>query len=188
MRRPFSWVPPSGVGNRVCSRRTRTRPRSPSRPPPTRSEPWPPVFTIFAGEDLIGDELLPRDIAGEVVLQPVRELEGGLRRHLVDAGEERGRAFPADLDRPEEVGLRGAILNRRRAGNGRPRRRSEGRGWKRTRVPRRFGRARSPDRPCGTPAVDLAIEGLVRATSTSSASESAFTTETPTPCRPPDVS
>ena len=59
----------------------------------------------LAGEDLVGDQLLALDVVEQVVLQAVRELEGRFRRNVVDALDQRRRAFPADLDAAEQIGL-----------------------------------------------------------------------------------
>ena len=64
----------------------------------------------LAGEHLVGDEFLSLDVAGEIVLQPVREAEARLGRNGVGAGEKRRRAAPADLDAAEEIGLRARHL------------------------------------------------------------------------------
>ena len=56
-----------------------------------------------AGEDVLGDEGLPLDRGGQVVLQPAREMEHGLGRGVVL--DQLRRAVPADLDAAEQVSL-----------------------------------------------------------------------------------
>ena len=65
-----------------------------------------------------------------------------------------------------------------------------GSGWKVTVVPRRLGAwPAGRTGPKGRPRENSCTwSALFRATSTRSESESALTTETPTPCRPPEVS
>ncbi len=64
----------------------------------------------LAGEDLVGDEFLPLDVAREIVLQPVRKAEGRLGGHVVGTREEGRGAAPADLDPAEEIGFRARHL------------------------------------------------------------------------------
>src|SRR6478609_8078755 len=58
-----------------------------------------------AGEDLLGDRLLPLDAARQKILKPAREVEDRALRRLLVACEQRSGARPADLDAAEEVGL-----------------------------------------------------------------------------------
>ena len=58
----------------------------------------------LAGEDLIGNELLARDLGGKIILEPVGILEHRLGGHAV-AGE-LGRTVPANLDTAEKIGFR----------------------------------------------------------------------------------
>ncbi len=134
---------------------------------------------------------LTLDRGAEIVLETAGKAEGLLLRHVVDADQKVRRAGPADLDAGEEIGL--GPCHREEAGGlqmGARRRRSARSGLKRTRVPRRLwtGPTSSSSDRRSTARIksgDRASEP--RATSTSRCSDSALTTETPTPCRPPEV-
>ncbi len=58
-----------------------------------------------AGEDVGMHQRRVREIAGEIILQPVGEMERGLLRHVGDALEQRLVAMPADFDAAIEIGL-----------------------------------------------------------------------------------
>ena len=63
------------------------------------------LFFHLAGENLVGDQLKPVDVGGEIFLQAAREAEGRLGRHFAVRGQQRGRAPPANFDAAEQVGL-----------------------------------------------------------------------------------
>ena len=71
-------------------------------------------FLDPAGERLVGDELLPLDVGGEIVSQAPGEMKRGLRRDFRAFADERGRAAPADLDAAEQIGLRARHLEHAR--------------------------------------------------------------------------
>src|SRR3984957_17688583 len=71
-------------------------------------------FIDAAGEDLVGHELLTLDVAGQVVSQPARKMKRRLRRDFRAVANERRRAMPADLDAPEQIGLRARHLEHAR--------------------------------------------------------------------------
>ena len=62
-------------------------------------------FARAAGEDVGMHQRGAGKACGEVVLQPVGEMEGGLFRHVVEALEQRLVAMPADLDAAIEISL-----------------------------------------------------------------------------------
>ena len=150
-----------------------------------------PAFLLdAAGEDLVDHARLALQTLGQEVLQPAGEMEHRLggRVLVLDEG---GIAGPADLDAAEEIGLGARHAESRAARKlACPCRRSASSGWKRD-----LGAAAVRDLAEIGSLLDrlaalelLAVELRPRATSTSTWSESAFTTDTPTPCRPPEVS
>ena len=72
------------------------------------------LFLDSAGERLVGHEFLTLDVGGEIVPQPAGEMECSLRRDFRVVADERGRAAPADLDAPEQIGLRARHLEHAR--------------------------------------------------------------------------
>ena len=67
-----------------------------------------PLALHLAGEHVLGDERLSFDRGEQVVLEAAREMENRFRRRVVL--DEFRRTRPADLDAPEEVGLRAGHL------------------------------------------------------------------------------
>ena len=141
-----------------------------------------------AGEDLLGHQRLTRDLARQVVLEAAGEVECRFRRRVV--GDERGIAAPADLDAAEQVGLGARHLEQPR--------RLEGAALAEdllVRLEAHLGAAPVHDR---AELLELALRLAALELHASraagrarprprSVSDSALTTETPTPCRPPEV-
>ena len=69
-----------------------------------------------ADEELLGDQFLPVDVGGEIVLEAAGEMEDRLRRRLAVGIEEGLRAFPADFDAAEQIGLGARHLEQPRRG------------------------------------------------------------------------
>src|SRR3974377_2392863 len=59
-----------------------------------------------AGENVGMDEGGPGERFGQIVLEPISEMERGLFRHLFDAAKKLLVARPADFDAAEQVSLR----------------------------------------------------------------------------------
>ena len=58
----------------------------------------------LAGEHLLGHLIVLADLLQQIIAQPAWKAEHGLGRNVC-AGDERGRAMPADLDATEEIGF-----------------------------------------------------------------------------------
>ena len=99
-------------------------------------------------------------------------------------------ASPADLDAAEQIGLGARHAIEPLGPEARLCRRSRDRDGSVTVVPRRLGAraGRASARAAACRARSVCVRAWrSRATSTTSSSDSALTTETPTPCRPPEV-
>ena len=142
-----------------------------------------------AGENIGMHQRRAFEIAGEIVLQAFGEMERGLFRHVVAVEQFLG-AMPANLDAAIEIGFRARHLEDARGLEG-------GLGAENLRVGPEpdlgaapVGRAAGfSSLPFGLPRSNAILYSICsRATSTSMRSDSALATETPTPCRPPEVS
>src|SRR5262249_24375009 len=142
-----------------------------------------------AGEDVRMDQRGAVDRSGQILFEPVGEMEGSLLRYALDAAQKFLGARPADLHAAEQISLERAILNTRSGLKCAFATKMSGSGRKRTLVPRRLGtRPSLCNLPFGLPRSNsMRCSVCSRATSTSIRSDSALVTETPTPCKPPDV-
>ena len=87
-----------------CSRRRGSRRRRRSRRPPIARRRAADLAGA-AGEDVGMHQRRVLERRGQIILQPVGEMEGGLLRHVVDAAQKLLGAGPADLDAAEQIGF-----------------------------------------------------------------------------------
>ena len=151
------------------------------------TRPWRIGEFLAAGEGRVGDAFAVAELLGEMVGEAARELE---HRGLGDGvGDERGVAAPADLDPGEQIGLGARELVEARGVEGGVGAENLGIGDEADGGAAAVGggadflelRGRCAARK------GLAVELLSRATSTMVSLDSALTTLTPTPWRPPMV-
>ena len=143
-----------------------------------------------ADEELLGDQFLALDIGRQIVLEAAGEMEHRLGRRLAVGIEQRRRAFPADFDAAEQIGLGARHLEKAR-------------GVECVRLAENLRIGLEPDlgaAPVGDPAQRFQPGDAGRRVKKSgdrasgrarprprARRTSALTTETPTPCRPPEV-
>ena len=194
LRKPVSWVPPWPRRHGVAIGAHEPDPRrlGPGMPPIRRGlAPSPLVNSGLARERGRRDGGALAE-AGREEVGRGRPGNAGCRSSGVAPSSRAGSAtFPADLDAAEQIGLLSRHAVERRGPKRHAGAEDLGIGWKVIVVPRRF---------LTRPAFLSLVQGRLprsnssapracrsRATSTSSRSESALTTEMPTPCKPPEV-
>ena len=67
-------------------------------------------FAVRAGKDVRMHQRRILELVGQIVLQALLEMEGGLLGHVLDALEQRLVAMPADFDAAEQISLRARHL------------------------------------------------------------------------------
>jgi hypothetical protein len=165
-----------------------SRRRITATPQPIRHAPWLSGKSCVPAKKLGVTQARVPSCSRKMVGQAAGKLE-----HRASAGvrvlDQRGIAFPADFDAAEQIGLRPRQRNSRAGLKRHPVRRSRCRaGSDGGAAPVVAPAPNSSSLPRGMAAREASGGKLrLRATSTTAAIDSAFTTETPTPCSPPEV-